>query len=160
MVERGHEIDGHSVNHTKQRIIADPVFEATESKRRIESWMETTIPSYCYPFYLVAEGVRKAVIDTGYKQARAGAGNSYMPLGPLDWFRVDCRQISNNENVAEWVRPARWHVLTFHGIGGAQSGWQPINVAEFARQMAELARLRDSGAVEVVTFRDGADRLR
>jgi hypothetical protein len=25
--------------------------------------------------------------------------------------------------------------------------------------MAELAKLRDSGAVEVVTFNDGADRL-
>jgi hypothetical protein len=33
-------------------------------------------------------------------------------------------------------------------------------VAEFARQMAELAKHRDSGAVEVVTFKDGADRLR
>ena len=160
MVERGHEIGGHSVNHKKQRIIAEPVFEVAESKRLIEGWMKREIPSYCYPFYLVTEPIKKAVIDAGYRQARSGAQNSYIRRGFLDWLQIDCRQILNNENVAEWVRPDCWHVLTFHGIGGAQAGWQPITVAEFARQMADLAKLRDSGAVEVVTFKDGADRLR
>lgn len=51
-------------------------------------------------------------------------------------------------------------MLTFHGIGGEQDGWAPIKVTEFGRQMAELATLRDSGAVEVATFKDGAERLR
>jgi len=36
-------------------------------------------------------------------------------------------------------------VLTFHGIGDEQDGWEPITVAEFARQMAELANHRDPG---------------
>ncbi len=64
------------------------------------------------------------------------------------------------EIVSTWVKPGCWHVLTFHGIGGKQDGWEPITVVEFARQMAELASLRDSGAVEVVAFKSGADRLR
>ena len=75
-------------------------------------------------------------------------------------FNVDCRQISKNENVGGWVQPGRWHILTFHGIGGEHDGWEPIPVQQFAMQMAELARLRDSGAVEIVTFKDGASRLR
>jgi peptidoglycan/xylan/chitin deacetylase (PgdA/CDA1 family) len=159
MVERGHEIGAHSVNHKLDRIVADPAFEAAESKRLVEEWMETEIPSYCYPFYRANEPIRKAVIDAGYKQARSGKQNSYIPRGFSDSFQIDCREISNNENVAGWVQPGCWHVLTFHGIGGAQDGYQPIPVTEFARQMAELAKLRDSGAVEVVTFGDGADRL-
>jgi hypothetical protein len=73
---------------------------------------------------------------------------------PTEWNN------GKGENVGEWVRPDCWHVLTFHGIGGPQAGWQPIPVPEFHRQMAELAKLRDSGAVEVVTFKDCADRLR
>jgi hypothetical protein len=119
------------------------------------------IPSYCYPFYRITEPIKNAVINAGYKQARWGAQNSYyISQGSLDWFGVDCHQISNNENVGRWVRPDCWHLLTFHGIGDEQDGWEPIPVAEFARQVAELAKLRDSGAVEVVTFKDGADRLR
>ena len=58
------------------------------------------------------------------------------------------------------MRSDCWYVLTFHGIGSEQDGWEPITVAEFAKQMAELAKLRDSSAAEVVTFKDGADRLR
>jgi hypothetical protein len=46
----------------------------------------------------------------------------------------------------------------FHGIG--DDGWSSIPEAEFARQMAELAKHRDSDDVDVVTFKDGADRLR
>ena len=53
-----------------------------------------------------------------------------------------------------------WHTLMFHGIGTEQDGWGHISVPEFARQMAELAKYRDSGAVAVVTFRDGAEHLR
>ena len=160
MAEQGHEIGSHTVNH-KMPHLADPVFEAAESKRLIEEWMETEIPSFCYPFYRMPQPLKDAVINAGYKQARGGLlERSYIPRGFSDWFAVDCRQISDNENVGGWVRPGCWHVLTFHGIGGAQDGWQPISVAEFARQMAELAKLRDSGAAEVVTFKDAADRLR
>jgi hypothetical protein len=73
---------------------------------------------------------------------------------------VDCHQISDNENVTGWARPDCWHLLTFHGIGTNQDGWEPISVLKFERQMAELANLRDSGTVEVVTFKNGADRVR
>ena len=112
-------------------------------------------------FYSTIGVLKQPAIKAGYRQARTGNRMTYYSLpDSVDWFAVDCRQISNNENVAEWMRPGCWHVLTFHGIGGAQDGWQPISVAEFARQMAELAKLRDSGAAEVVTFKDAADRLR
>src|SRR6266446_1039380 len=36
MVERGHEIGGHTVSHKGPRIVADAAFEASESKRLIE----------------------------------------------------------------------------------------------------------------------------
>ena len=160
MIQRGHEIGAHSVHHRQPFLDANPKLEAEGSKQWIEDRLEVEIPSYCYPFYRVTEPIKNAVINAGYKQARSGAGSSYIPRGFLDWFRVDCHQISNNENVAGWVRPDCWHVLTFHGVGTVQAGWAPIAVVEFARQMAELAKLRDSGAVEVFTFKDGADRLR
>ncbi|MGB6846455.1 MAG: hypothetical protein WBE09_16300, partial [Candidatus Acidiferrales bacterium] len=58
------------------------------------------------------------------------------------------------------VRPHCWHVLTYHGVGTDKDGWEPIAANEFARQKAELANLRDSRAVEVLTFKDAADRFR
>jgi peptidoglycan/xylan/chitin deacetylase (PgdA/CDA1 family) len=160
MIQRGHEIGAHSVHHRQPFLKDDPKFEAEGSKQWIEDRLGVEIPSYCYPFYHVTEPIKNAVINAGYKQARSGLRNSYIPRGFLDWFRVDCRQISNNESVGGWVRPDCWHVLTFHGVGTDQDGWAPITVGEFARQMAELEKLRDSGAVEVVTFKDGADHLR
>jgi peptidoglycan/xylan/chitin deacetylase (PgdA/CDA1 family) len=158
VARQGHEIASHTVNHCPPTMQNQ---EAHESKRLIAEWMGgLEIPSFAYPFYNISQPIRNAVINAGYKQARWGGSNSFIPRGFHDWFAIDCRTISNNENVGGWLQPDCWHVLTFHGIGTDQDGWQPITVAEFARQMAELAKLRDSSAVEVVTFKDGADRLR
>jgi len=160
MVQRGHEIGAHSVHHRYPYLVDDPKFEAEGSKRWIEERLGTEIPSYCYPFYRVTPRIKDAVMNAGYEQARSGPRKPYIQRGFLDWLDVGCRQISNGENVGGWARPGCWHVLTFHGIGTDQDGWEPIPVGEFVRQMEELANLRDSGAVEVVTFKDGADRLR
>ncbi|MGA9507944.1 MAG: polysaccharide deacetylase family protein [Candidatus Sulfotelmatobacter sp.] len=162
MIQRGHEIGAHSVSHRRPELDNDPKFEAEASKRWIEDRLGVETWSYCYPFYHVTQPIKNAVIGAGYEQARGGHVNSYYaPQTSLDWFEVDCRQISmKGENVERWVRSDAWHVLTFHGIGTEQDGWEPIPESEFARQMAELAKLRDSGAVEVVTFKRGADRLR
>ncbi len=161
MIRRGHEIGAHSVHHRHPFLDSDPKGEAEGSKQWIESRLGVEIPSYCYPFYRMTKPIKDAVIGAGYKQARWGQRSPYYPVSnSLDWFGVDCHQISKNENVGGWVRPDCWHVLTFHGIGDEQDGWEPISIAEFDRQMAELVKLRDSGGVQVVTFKDGADRLR
>jgi peptidoglycan/xylan/chitin deacetylase (PgdA/CDA1 family) len=161
MVQRGNEVGAHSVTHRRPELDNDPKLEAEGSKQWIENRLEVEIPSYCYPFYHVTQPIKSAVISAGYKQARWGTRNSYYARqSTLDWFGVDCHQISRNENVGGWVRSNCWHVLTFHGIGDERDGWEPIPVAEFARQMAELAKHRDSGAVEILTFKDAADRLR
>jgi hypothetical protein len=52
------------------------------------------------------------------------------------------------------------HILTFHGIGDDQDGWAPVSETEFDHQMAQLAKLRDSGGAEILTFNAGANRLR
>jgi peptidoglycan/xylan/chitin deacetylase (PgdA/CDA1 family) len=160
MAERGHEIASHTVKHERQP--TNPVYEATESKRLIEVWMGMDVPSFCYPFYDTLEAFREPVITAGYQQARAGKQNSFYTVGDsLDPFAVDCRQIAQTgEDVAAWVRPGCWHVVTFHGIGTEQDGWEPVTELEFVRLMEDVARLRDSGQVEVVTFNDGAARLR
>lgn len=170
VTEAGHEIGSHSVTHNLNKMSRQPEIEARESKRLIEGWVGKNVTSFSYPYYRSHAYLADAVKKADYEQARGGGiGASYGPRasyytvpndGSLDRFNVDCRQISRTENVGGWVRPGCWHVLTFHGIGGEQDGWEPITVPEFARQMAELAKLRDSGAVEVVTFKDGADRLR
>lgn len=124
--------------------------------------METEIPSFCYPFYWTIQHLKQPAMKAGYQQARFGAQSSYYASpSSVDWFAVDCRQIMRTgEIVSTWLQPGRWHVLTYHGIGNDQDGWEPVTETEFARQMTELAELRDAGAVEVVTFREGADRLR
>jgi hypothetical protein len=158
VARRGHEIASHTVNHCSPTMQNQ---EAHDSKRLITEWMGgMEIPSFAYPFYIINPPIKNAVINAGYKQARSGGSHSFIPRGFSDWFAVDCRTISHNENAEGWLRPDCWHVLTFHGVGTDQDGWAPITGVEFARQMAELAKLRDSGAVEVVTFKDGAHCLR
>jgi peptidoglycan/xylan/chitin deacetylase (PgdA/CDA1 family) len=170
LIRDGHEIGSHSVTHHPTKMQGQPEFEARESKQLIEGWIGTTVSSFCYPFYRSHGYLANAVKNAGYEQARGGGiPPSYGPRasyytipydGSLDRFNVDCRQISNDENVGGWVRPGCWHILTFHGIGGNPDGWAPITVPEFTRQMAELAKHRDAGAVKVVTFKNGADRMR
>jgi peptidoglycan/xylan/chitin deacetylase (PgdA/CDA1 family) len=162
LIARGHEIGAHSVHHREPFLSDDPKGEAENSKTWIEERIEQEVFSYCYPFYRVTDPIKTAVIAAGYNQARSGLQNSYYTRqSSVDWFEVDCRQIlQTGEIVGSWIRPDCWHVLTFHGIGDDQDGWEPITEVEFARQMAELATYRDEGRVEVVTFKDGADRLR
>jgi hypothetical protein len=127
----------------------------------IEDWIEMKVSSFCYPFYHSHAYLSHAVIDAGYKQARGGAGARYYSArDTIDYFNVDCRQITAGENVDGWLQSGHWHVLTFHAIGTLEDGWCPIPVPEFARQMAELAKHRNARDVEVVAFRDGADRFR
>lgn len=159
MIRRGHEIGAHSVTHLPARLDADPKGEAEDSKRWIEDRVEAEVPSYAYPGYQFSAPIKSAVISAGYKQARRGASKSfYLLQSQIDSFDVDCREISGGEDVDGWLKRGFWHILNFHGIGN--EGFSPIPVAEFVRQMAELAKHRDGGAVEVVTFKDGADRLR
>jgi len=164
MIQRGHEIGAHSVHHRYPFLDDDPRGEAEGSKKWIKDRLEVDeVPSYCYPFCHVTEPIRNAVTGAGYRQARGGANASYYTSqGPADWFNVDCRHIGlhGEERVEGWIRSCNWHVLMFHGIGTLDDGWWPISVADFSRQMAELTKRRDAGAVEVVTFRDAADRLR
>jgi len=163
MVRRGHEIGTHGVTHRRPEVEHDPKFEAEKSKEWIESRLGVEVTSYCYPFCLVTRRIKKAAINAKYKQARGGAEGAYYPLQSLDLFNVDCRHVyrAGPENVVEWIRhPGCWHVLMFHGIGTNDDGWWPISVDEFSREMAELAKYRDSGKVEVVTFKEAADRFR
>jgi peptidoglycan/xylan/chitin deacetylase (PgdA/CDA1 family) len=159
MVQTGHEIGAHSVHHRQPFLDDDPKFEAEKSKEWIEHRLGVEIPSYCYPFTRCTDPIKNAVINAGYKQARGGANAAYYPLGgAVDWFNVDCRE--QDEDVGGWVRPDHWHILMFHGIGTEADGWHPVAVDKFTAQMAELAKHQDSGTVEVVTFQDGASRLR
>ena len=172
MIYRGHEIGSHSVTHKEEEMKKCPEKEARDSKRFIDGSVgREEVSSFCYPFYRSHAYLVDAVKNAGYEQARGGGmapdyvpkNNSYYTVphdSSLHRFNVDCRQISKNEDVGKWVQPGRWHILTFHGIGGKQDGWEPICVEQFATQMEELAKLRDSAAVEVVTFKDGAGRFR
>lgn len=171
MIQRGHEIGAHSMTHRRPELDNDPKFEAQGSKQWIETRLEVEIPSYCYPFYHVTKPIKTAVVEAGYLQARGGTQGAYYSLpdstlhnsilrDPIDFFDVDCRQITQDEQVGGWVQPGRWHILVFHGIGTADDGWEPITTEQFAAQMTELTKYRDSGAVEVVTFKQGADRMR
>ena len=169
LIEDGHEIGSHSLTHHQDKMRANPVAEARDSTERIEDWLETKVTSFCYPYYRSHAYLAEAVKKAGYEQARGGgnpphygAGNSFyvVPGDPsFDIFNVDCRQISAKEKVSDWLRPGCWHILTFHAIGSRRDGWEPIGVEQFAALMAELAKCRDDGAVEILTFKDGAARL-
>jgi peptidoglycan/xylan/chitin deacetylase (PgdA/CDA1 family) len=162
LIDEGHEIGSHSVTHHQDKMRANPVAEACDSKELIEGWLETKITSFCYPYYGSHSYLADAVKNEGYEQARGGNHASYYVVGgdrSFDRFNVDCRQISANEKVSDWVQPGRWHILTFHAIGNQGDGWAPIRVEQFAALMAELAKCRDDGAVEILTFKSGAARV-
>ena len=169
LAKEGHEIGSHSVTHDPNKMPMQPDTEARESKRLIDDWLGTKVSSFCYPFYRSHAYLANAVKDAGYGQARGGGTTpSYRPQAShyainhnnaLDRLNVDCREVSRNEKVSGWIRPGHWHVLTYHGIGNEKDGWMPITVDQFSTQMAELAKFRDSNAVEVVTFKSGAERV-
>jgi peptidoglycan/xylan/chitin deacetylase (PgdA/CDA1 family) len=179
MIRRGHEIGSHSMTHRLPELDKDPKFETEKSKEWIESRLGEEISSYCYPFCHISWRIKRAVRNAKYEQARWGSTREYCTQKWRgDFFKVDCRHVAVDnpelvvvngnsyrvgrngaENVRGWLQ-SDWYVLMFHGIGTIQDGWWPISVPEFTRQMLELAKLRDAGEVEVVTFRDGAERLR
>ena len=162
LINDGHEIGSHSLTHHQQKMQGNPLAEARESKGLIEGWLGTKVTSFCYPYYSSHAYLADAVKTAGYEQAREGARASYYAVRgdrSFDRFKIDCRQISANDKVSEWVQPGYWHILTFHAIGSQPDGWAPIRVEQFAALMAELANCRDDGAVEILTFKDGATRL-
>jgi len=161
MIQRGYEVGAHSVTHRYPQLDNDPNGEAEKSKLWIEDRLGVEVASYCYPFCHITPPITEAVIKAGYKQARGGAnGSYYSSQSQIDYLNVDCREIRSSENVDDWIHPGCWHVLLFHGIGNSGDGYAPIPIEEFRRQMAELAKRRDSDAVEVATFRDAANRSR
>jgi peptidoglycan/xylan/chitin deacetylase (PgdA/CDA1 family) len=179
LIHRGHEIGSHSVTHRLPELDEDPSFEAERSKKWIETRMGVEIASYCYPFCHISRRIKRAVQKANYKQGRWGSNRTYRPSSwDGDFYQVDCRHVGvdspmvvvvdgtsypaaadGSENVRGWLQ-SDWYVLMFHGIGTIQDGWWPVSVPEFTRQMGELATLRDAGEVEVVTFNEGAERIR
>jgi peptidoglycan/xylan/chitin deacetylase (PgdA/CDA1 family) len=170
LTQKGHEIGSHSVTHHPTQMPVQPDLESRESKRLIETWLGTKVSSFCYPFYRSHAYLAQAVKNAGYEQARGGGPPpkydpraSYYTIsrnGKLDLFNVHCRLISRNEDVNQWIRAGCWHVLNFHAIGDDRDGWEPITVGQFAAQIEELVRHRDKNSVEVVTFKQGAERAR
>ena len=159
LLGEGHEIGSHGSTHREQMIKTQPDGEAAGSRKFIEERLGSGISSFCYPYYWSQQYLEAAVKRAGYRQGRAGDHSGYYPIGaPFDRFNIDCRTIGVNEDVAEWLRPGNWHVLTFHGIGREEDGWRPITVEEFDSLMTKLAGYRDAGRAEVVTFKDGAAR--
>lgn len=169
LINDGHEIGSHSVTHHLKTMQANPLAEACDSKERIEDWLETKVTSFCYPYYRSHAYLADVVKNAEYEQARGGgspplygprASHYVVPGDPsFDRFNVDCRQISVSDRVSDWVRPVCWHILTFHAVGNQRDGWAPISVEQFATLMAELAKYRDEGAVEILTFKCGVARL-
>src|SRR5260370_7161013 len=93
MIERGHEIGSHTVSHNGLRIVADPHFEAAESKRLIEGWMETEIPSFCYPFYRTIHLLKEPALKARHQTARTGTPMSFHPHpASLDTLAIDLLQ--------------------------------------------------------------------
>jgi len=176
MIRQGHEFGSHSVHHKHPYLDRDPAFEAEFSKEWIQERLGVEVSSYSYPFCHYTQAIRDAVVHAGYEQARWGANEAYYQLGKtVDQFKIDSRLISKfgyervrgnyighygSEDVPGWLRSGCWHILMFHAVGTIKDGWWPIPIAEFTREMKELTALRDAGAVEIVTFKEGAQRSR
>jgi peptidoglycan/xylan/chitin deacetylase (PgdA/CDA1 family) len=162
LINHGHEVGSHSLTHHIQKMQVNPQAEACQSKELIEGWLGTKITSFCYPYCSSHSYLADAVKNAGYQQARAGDRGSYYPVHAAqscDRFNVDSRLVQPNENVSEWLRPGHWHVLMFHAIGDQRDGWAPISVGQFSALMAELAKYRDGGTVEILPFGCAVERL-
>jgi peptidoglycan/xylan/chitin deacetylase (PgdA/CDA1 family) len=162
LISDGHEIGSHGLTHHLQRMKDNPVAEARESRELIEGWLGAKVTSFCYPYFSSHTYLADAVKNAGYEQARGGsAQGAYYPLDgrSFDRFNVGSRVVLPGDNVSQWVRAGCWHVLMFHGIGDQRDGWGPIREGQFAKLMAELARYRDDGAVEILPFGRAVARL-
>jgi peptidoglycan/xylan/chitin deacetylase (PgdA/CDA1 family) len=163
MIVTGHEIGSHSISHHAATMREHPDDEARKSKQLIKDWVGMEPSSFCYPYYISHSYLAAAVERAGYEQARGGHRASYYTIpedSSFDRFNVDCRQAKQDDVVSEWIRPNCWHILTFHGIGDEHCGWMPIGVDRFRAMMAELAGYQDKHMVEIVTFKEGAERFR
>jgi peptidoglycan/xylan/chitin deacetylase (PgdA/CDA1 family) len=162
VINDGHEIGSHSLTHHIQRMQGNPRAEAFESKELIEGWLGTKVTSFCYPYCSSHSYLADAVKNAGYEQARGGDQASYYAVHAAqtcDRFNEDSRLVQPNDNVSDWLRPGHWHVLMFHAIGDGRDGWAPISVSRFSGMVAELARYRDEGAVEILPFSRAVARL-
>jgi peptidoglycan/xylan/chitin deacetylase (PgdA/CDA1 family) len=162
LIHDGHEVGSHSISHRQQTMQANPSSEACDSKKLIEDWLDIQVTSFCYPYYRSHAYLAEHVKNAGYDQARGGADRSFYTVAGdpnFDRFNIDCRQISSDDKVSDWLQPGCWHVLTFHAIGDQRDGWKPISKDQFTTLMAELAKRRDSGDVDVLTFKSAAARM-
>jgi peptidoglycan/xylan/chitin deacetylase (PgdA/CDA1 family) len=162
MIDNGHEIGSHSLTHHPEQMQQDPMAEAGESKDLIESWLGTKITSFSYPYYGSHSYLSDAVKKAGYEQARGGCRASCYDIPvdqSFDKFNVDCREVSPDDKPSEWLRRGCWHILTFHAIGDERDGWAPISAVQFDGLMAEIAKYRDDGVVEILPFKQAVSRL-
>ena len=162
LIKNGHEIGSHGLTHHTEKMQHDPVAEASGSKDLIESWLGTKITSFSYPYYSSHTYLADAVKNAGYEQARGGCRASCYDIRvaqSFDKFNVDCREVSPDDKPSEWLRRGCWHILTFHAVGDQRDGWAPISVAQFDRLIAEIAKYRDDGMVEVLPFKQAVLRL-
>lgn len=154
----GHEIGSHSVKHRKAADLgmADCVWEATESKRILENHFGTEVVSFCYPYTDAPPGLRWAVEQAGYKQARGGRvarSDKYIAKGDgIDLWNVPCfhvnEQCFGHQEVQAWVYASlerhSWLTLMFHGVGDGNA-WDNVARATFRNFMEFLRREMDSG---------------
>jgi peptidoglycan/xylan/chitin deacetylase (PgdA/CDA1 family) len=162
MIDNGHEIGSHGLTHHTEQMQRNPVAEASKSKDLIESWLDTKITSFSYPYYSSHNYLADAVKKAGYEQARGGSRASWYEIRveqSFDKFNVDCREVSPIDRPSEWLRRGCWHILTFHAVGGQRDGWAPISVERFDKLMAEIAKYRDDGVVEILPFKQAVFRL-
>ena len=102
---------------------------------------------FAYPFGLETPTLRTQM-EANFLMARGILGGNYdIPIsGPKDWYHVPsheggtmCDGDPNGpctlETYKDWINAAicdnAWVVITFHGIGGANTGYNPISTDMF-----------------------------
>lgn len=92
LASRGHEIGSHSVSHALLPQLNDAVLEheLAESKRVLESKLDITVSSFCYPNGSQDSRVRRAARSAGYRLALTTAwGTNSRQADPWGLRRCD-----------------------------------------------------------------------
>lgn len=163
MMERGHEIGAHSVNHPDLTTVSDEEldYEVAHSRSYLESVTGRPVVHFATPFGAYDRRVVEAIRRHGFVTHRSvdEGFNSRDSTDPYRLFVQNIRQDTTAEEVRGWIDKAKrdryWLILVYHRIGGGNLGPYDSSVEDFA---AHLEVIEDS-EIPVVTMSEALEKI-
>lgn len=108
----GCEISSHGMTHAPMSLISleQMSYEATESKKILETLFNIEVPFFCYPYGLLNKDSKKILKEAGYHGALAILQDA--SWSPIDLFAIPRIKISEQDNLFKFA----WKVSPMHNF--------------------------------------------